>query len=47
MALDIGILFGVLIVLIVAVSKWHVHPFVALILSALGLGLLLGLGKRL
>ena len=46
MALDIGILFGVLIVLIVAVSKWHVHPFVALILSALGLGLLLGLGGQ-
>ncbi|MCH2083900.1 MAG: GntP family permease [Saprospiraceae bacterium] len=34
----------VFILLILAVSRWKVHPFIALILAAIGLGLCLGLG---
>lgn len=34
----------VLIVLVVSISKWKLHPFVALLLAAISLGLLVGLG---
>lgn len=37
-------LISILILLIVSVSKWKVHPFVALLLAAMSLGIMLGLG---
>jgi GntP family gluconate:H+ symporter len=37
-------LIGILILLILAVSRWKWHPFIALLLASLSLGLLLGLG---
>ncbi|MEM7370244.1 MAG: GntP family permease [Bacteroidota bacterium] len=37
-------LIVILILLILSVSKWKVHPFVALLLAAITLGLFLGLG---
>ena len=36
----------VLILLVVSISCWHLHPFIALILAALGLGLLVGLDGK-
>lgn len=36
----------VLLILIFSISKWKFHPFIALILSALFLGLILGLGGK-
>lgn len=44
MILSLTILLTVLILLIVSISKWNVHPFIALLLAALSLGLLLGMG---
>ena len=44
MILNLSILLLFLIGLILAISKWKVHPFIALILIALGLGLSSGLG---
>ena len=41
---QLGILITILIVLILAVSKWKVHPFIALLLAALSLGLCMGMG---
>ena len=40
----LSILFLILILLILSVSRWKWHPFIALLLAALSLGLLLGLG---
>lgn len=34
----------VLVILVLAVSKWNVHPFIALLIAALALGLALGIG---
>jgi GntP family gluconate:H+ symporter len=42
--LNLTILIAVLILLILSVSRLSWHPFVALILAALSLGLLMGLG---
>ena len=36
----------VLILLVLSISRWHLHPFIALILAALGLGLLVGLDGK-
>ena len=44
MLLNLSILLGFLLILIFAISKWKVHPFIALILIALALGISLGLG---
>ena len=40
----LAVLLIVLLLLILSVSRWKLHPFIALLLSALSLGLLLGLG---
>jgi len=44
MLLNLLLLFGFLLLLIFAISKWKVHPFFALILVALALGLSMGMG---
>jgi len=44
MLLNIGILFGFLLILILLISKWNIHPFIALLLIALALGMSLGMG---
>lgn len=44
MLLNLSILLGFLLLLILSISKWRVHPFIALILVALALGLSLGMG---
>lgn len=44
MFLNLSILLVFLLLLIFAISKWKVHPFIALILVALGLGLSMGTG---
>ena len=41
---NLSLLLIILILLIVSISKWKLHPFVALLLAALSLGLCLGLG---
>ena len=46
MLLNLSILIAFLLVLILAISKWKVHPFIALILIAIGLGVALGLGGK-
>ena len=46
MLLNFAILIGFLLLLIVSISKWKIHPFIALILIALGLGLATGLGGQ-
>ena len=43
MILKLGAILLVLVILIISISKWSLHPFVALILSAIILGILLGL----
>ena len=43
MILKLGAILFVLVILIISISKWSLHPFVALILSAIILGILLGL----
>ncbi|MEM6807062.1 MAG: GntP family permease, partial [Bacteroidota bacterium] len=40
------ILTLIIILLIFSISKWKLHPFIALILAALGLGISLGLGGK-
>ncbi len=45
MLAQLAILTTILIILILAVSKWKVHPFIALLLAALSLGLCLGMGS--
>lgn len=44
MIFNLSILIAVLLALILAVSKWKAHPFLALLLAALVLGLSLGIG---
>lgn len=44
MILNLSILFGFLLLLILFISKWKVHPFLALLLIALALGMSLGMG---
>ncbi len=44
MILNLSILIFFLLLLIFSMSKWKVHPFVALILIALALGISLGMG---
>lgn len=46
MLLNISILIGFLLLLIFAISKWKVHPFIALIITALGLGLSMQMGGK-
>lgn len=46
MVLNIVILIFFLLLLIVAISKWNIHPFVALILTAMGLGMAMGMGGK-
>ena len=46
MFLNLVILIFFLILLILLISKWNVHPFLALILIALALGITLGLGGK-
>lgn len=44
MLLNLSLLLGFLLLLIFSISKWKVHPFIALILVALALGMSLGMG---
>lgn len=44
MILNLSLLLGFLLLLILSISKWKVHPFIALILVALALGMSLGMG---
>ena len=44
MILNLSVLLLFLLGLIFAISKWKIHPFIALILTALGLGMALGMG---
>ena len=46
MVFQLAMLLLVLILLILAVSKWKWHPFIALLVAALSLGLLLGMGGK-
>ena len=43
MLFNLGVIFIILILLIVSITKWGLHPFIALILAALFLGLLVGM----
>lgn len=44
MLINLSILIFFLLVLILAISRWHVHPFVALLLVAMAIGIVKGLG---
>ena len=44
MIISLLILIVFLFALILCISKWKIHPFIALILAAIGLGMTLGLG---
>ncbi|MBN7813352.1 GntP family permease [Algoriphagus sp. H41] len=44
MLAHIAILAVFLLLLIFSISKWNIHPFVALILTGMGLGLAMGMG---
>lgn len=46
MLLNLSILLGFLLLLIFSISRWKVHPFIALILIALALGMSLGMGGQ-
>ena len=46
MLLNLSILFGFLLLLIFSISKWKIHPFIALLLTAMGLGMSLGMGGK-
>jgi len=46
MIIHLSILVFFLLLLIFSISKWKVHPFIALILTAIALGVSLGLGGR-
>lgn len=46
MLLNLVILVCILLILIVSISKWKIHPFIALILAAVALGVTLGLGGK-
>ena len=41
---QLAILLVVLILLILAASRWNVHPFIALLMAALSLGFCMGMG---
>lgn len=44
MLLNLSILIAFLLLLIFSISRWKLHPFIALILTALGLGISFGMG---
>ncbi|MGI9552068.1 MAG: GntP family permease [Aurantibacter sp.] len=44
MILQLSAIVAVLLLLIVSITRWRLHPFLALVLAALFLGLLMGLG---
>jgi len=44
MFLNLTLLLFFLILLIVAISKWRIHPFIALIFIALAMGVSMGMG---
>ena len=44
MLVNLSILFAFLLILIFSISKWKVHPFIALIFIALALGMSMGMG---
>lgn len=44
MLVQVTILIVVLLLLVLAVSRWNVHPFIALLMAAISLGLCLGMG---
>lgn len=44
MIFNLSAIIVILIVLIFSISKWKIHPFIALIVAALALGILVGLG---
>lgn len=46
MLLNFSILIFFLLLLIFSISKWKIHPFIALILVAMALGLSMGLGGK-
>lgn len=46
MLLNLAILIGFLLLLIFAISKWKVHPFIALIITVLGLGISMQMGGK-
>jgi GntP family gluconate:H+ symporter len=46
MLIQLLIILFVLIILVVAISRWQLHPFIALILAALSLGLLVGMDGK-
>lgn len=46
MAINLSILISFLLLLILSISKWKVHPFIALILTALGLGISMQMGGK-
>jgi len=46
MLLNLSILIFFLLLLVFSISKWKIHPFVALILVALALGISSGLGGK-
>lgn len=46
MLLNLLILLGFLLFLIFSISKWKIHPFIALIITAIGLGVSLGMGGK-
>ena len=46
MLINLSILLFFLVFLIFAISKWKIHPFIALILTAIALGLSFGLGGK-
>ncbi len=46
MILNLAILIALLVLLVFSISKWKIHPFVALVLTALALGISTGLGGK-
>jgi len=44
MIINLILLLVFLLILILSISKWKIHPFIALILTAIALGITLGLG---
>lgn len=46
MILKLIILLSILILMVLSVSKWKLHPFIALLIAALSLGIFLGLGGK-
>ena len=46
MLFQLIIILVVLIILIISISRWGLHPFIALILAAISLGLLVGMDGK-